>query len=122
MNLSRRIITNALISRSYSTATQSVPFPGGEKFNGPSCKTEVPGPKSKQLLSEINQIQDLRTANFVVDYQASNGNWIVDVDGNVLLDTFGQISSIALGYNHPDLLQLFDKVTTLEVPFGNTLI
>lgn len=42
----------------------------------------------------------------VVDYDASNGNFIVDADSNTLLDVFAQISSIALGYNPPPLLDL----------------
>jgi 4-aminobutyrate aminotransferase/(S)-3-amino-2-methylpropionate transaminase len=42
----------------------------------------------------------------VVDYDASNGNFIVDADGNTLLDVFAQISSIALGYNAPPMLEL----------------
>jgi 4-aminobutyrate aminotransferase/(S)-3-amino-2-methylpropionate transaminase len=42
----------------------------------------------------------------VVDYDASSGNYIVDADGNTLLDVFAQISSIALGYNAPPMLEL----------------
>lgn len=42
----------------------------------------------------------------VVDYDASNGNFIVDADSNTLLDVFAQISSIALGYNPPPLLEV----------------
>ncbi|WWC73536.1 4-aminobutyrate aminotransferase [Kwoniella pini CBS 10737] len=78
-----------------------------DEFSSPSVKTEkVPGPKGLAASAEIGSFQDPRTHVIVPNYEESKGNYLVDADGNVLLDVFAQISSIGLGYNVPALLEL----------------
>lgn len=71
---------------------------------GARLLTPVPGPRSAALRARHAPIQDARTVHFYQDAQKSAGNYIVDVDGNTLLDVYGHIAALPLGYNHPDLL------------------
>lgn len=69
----------------------------------PRVSTEIPGPKTKAGLARLNKTFETTAAYFLVDYENSTGNYIVDADGNVLLDFYTQIASIPLGYNNPEL-------------------
>ena len=66
--------------------------------------TPIPGPRSQALRVRHGAIQDARTIHFYQDAKGSVGNYLRDVDGNTLLDVYGHIAAVPLGYNHPDLL------------------
>ncbi|KAK4525039.1 hypothetical protein GAYE_SCF07G2943 [Galdieria yellowstonensis] len=87
-------------------AFSKVSFP---KYNKPEIRTEIPGPRSKQLLSEMNVLQETRTINFFMNTAKSQGTYAVDADGNVILDVFGHIASLPLGYNHPAMAEAASK-------------
>ncbi|RUS90830.1 hypothetical protein EGW08_001449 [Elysia chlorotica] len=95
----------------YSTASLVEP-------QAPSVKTAVPGPKSNAMKRDLDLIQNTEVIQFFVDYDRSVGNYIVDVDGNVLLDLFTQIASVPLGYNHPRIVKALTDPANLSA-FAN---
>uniref|UniRef100_A0AC34F510 (S)-3-amino-2-methylpropionate transaminase n=1 Tax=Panagrolaimus sp. ES5 TaxID=591445 RepID=A0AC34F510_9BILA len=74
--------------------------------SNPNVKTKIPGPKSDELKIAMAKVHQNPSVKMFVDYEKSFGNYLVDADGNEILDTFMQISSIPLGYNHPELVAL----------------
>uniref|UniRef100_H2MZP0 4-aminobutyrate aminotransferase n=1 Tax=Oryzias latipes TaxID=8090 RepID=H2MZP0_ORYLA len=78
-------------------------------YDGPSMKTSVPGPRS-----QVTHTQNVGAVNFFCNYDDSRGNYLVDVDGNRMLDLYTQISSIPIGYNHPALLKLMANPNNLS--------
>lgn len=43
------------------------------------------------------------STSFFIDFEKSEGNYIVDADGNTLLDMYSHIASLPLGYNHHEM-------------------
>ncbi|KRK05339.1 uncharacterized protein Dyak_GE29084, partial [Drosophila yakuba] len=81
----------------------------------PVVKTKsIPGPKSIELRKQLDSVQATGTIQFFADYEKSIGNYIYDVDGNILLDVYTQISSVPLGYNHPRLYKVFHNEQNLK--------
>src|SRR5262245_28638999 len=66
--------------------------------------TEIPGPTTKQWASRGDFDMQGIYRSLVIDDQKSSGPWVVDVDGNVILDLFANFALGALGYNHEAVL------------------
>lgn len=60
-------------------------FYSGEP-DGPIVKTEIPGPKSQEYIAKLDKVFDTRSLNMLADYTKSTGNYIIDPDGNTILD------------------------------------
>lgn len=64
--------------------TQQPFFPN--EPSGPTVKTTIPGPEGKKAIKNLDEVFDTRSLNMLADYRKSTGNYIADLDGNVLLD------------------------------------
>lgn len=60
----------------------------------PVVKTAIPGPNSRKAIQDLDKVFDTRSLNMMANYQNSYGNYIADLDGNLLLDVYAQIASI----------------------------
>ncbi|VEN49942.1 unnamed protein product, partial [Callosobruchus maculatus] len=103
------VLQNALKTGS----TRSVTSLAGEPTE-PKIHTEIPGPKSKSYMNELNSISQFGSVQLVADYDKSIGNYLIDVDGNTFLDAFTQISSVPIGYNHPEMIKVFHDEAKLK--------
>ncbi|KAL4659077.1 4-aminobutyrate aminotransferase, mitochondrial-like [Arapaima gigas] len=83
-------------------------------YDGPLMKTEVPGPKSRVRGDVLVFLQNVGAVHFFCNYEESRGNYLVDADGNRMLDLYTQISSIPIGYNHPALMKVLAKPHNLS--------
>jgi len=95
-----------------SQATKLFP----DEYDGPLMKTEVPGPRSKALLNQYDECtKNVEHVLFFCDYNKSRGNYLVDADGNRMLDVFTQVASVPIGYNHPALVEAVQDPANLSV-------
>ena len=86
--------------RRFSTSLDIAGEPAGPAM----ILTSFPGPEQTRYTDELGQRTCNLAVKFPVDMSKSIGNYIADVDGNVYLDVFMNISSTCMGYNHPDVL------------------
>ncbi|DAZ97973.1 TPA: hypothetical protein N0F65_005131 [Lagenidium giganteum] len=95
-------------------STPSPPFPN--EYTGAHVVTStIPGPKSAALIQQLGDMTNAVTINFFADYEASRGNYLVDVDGNRYLDIYAQIASLPIGYNHPAVLDALSDRSNLAL-------
>lgn len=71
--------------------------------------------KTIELKNNLLKNYDARTVNGIYNYKESSGNFIVNADNNVFLDTFCNIAAVPLGYNNPKLIERFNKKNYLPL-------
>jgi 4-aminobutyrate aminotransferase/(S)-3-amino-2-methylpropionate transaminase len=82
---SSRLYASAAAAARAPERTEEKPFIPNEP-KGPTVKTQVPGPKSQVAIKDLHKVFDTRSLNMLANYHESVGNYIADLDGNVLLD------------------------------------
>jgi 4-aminobutyrate aminotransferase/(S)-3-amino-2-methylpropionate transaminase len=103
--LARATLTHLYPSKWLGETMNDDLFPG--EPSPASMVTRVPGPRTEELRARHHKHQDARTVHYYQDARRSLGNYAVDVDGNTLLDVYGHIACVPVGYNHPALLEAF---------------
>jgi diaminobutyrate-2-oxoglutarate transaminase len=75
-------------------------------------RTEIPGPKSKRLLAR----QEARESSartyprrLPIAIARASGSYIEDLDGNVFIDFLMGVGALALGHNHPEVLEAVER-------------
>lgn len=67
------------------------------------------GVESTYLANDYDAVSDAASVRFFVDYYKSKGNYLVDAEGNAILDMMSGGGHLPLGYNHDSLLKLADR-------------
>ena len=99
-----RTVANVVTAQSTPQTLPERAFFQDEPSN-PHVRTAIPGPKSKVAIKDLDTMFDTQSLNMMADYDSSYGNYIADLDGNLLLDVYAQIASIPVGYCNPYLLK-----------------
>ena len=73
----------------------------------PSIKTELPGPKSREIIEADAQYvtPSYPRPDYKLVADHANGVWITDPDGNVFLDCNAGVAVCSTGYCHPEIVK-----------------
>ncbi len=141
---SRSVLSKGVASQSTQAKKQKDNWDGisglENEPNGPIMYTQVPGPKSLEMIKDLDTLHvswsnliylmllrwvlrflfklnkyPAGAVQFFDDYEKSEGNYIVDADGNVLLDIYMQVASSPIGYNHPAIKEAMEDPSIVVI-------
>lgn len=78
----------------------------------PSVTTPIPGPRSRDLLDrQAERESNARTypRRLPIGIARAAGSYIEDVDGNVFIDFLTGAGVLALGHNHPEVVEAVER-------------
>ncbi len=78
---------------------------------------KIPGPKARKFTAFSKKYMAMSTLDegFVwARDKPAIGPWCTDIDGNIILDFVSHIASAPLGYNHPRILEVMEKIRAID--------
>ena len=80
----------------------------------PSIKTELPGPKSREIIEADAQYvtPSYPRPDYKLVADHASGVWITDPDGNVFLDCNAGVAVCSTGHCHPEIVAAIQKQVT----------
>ena len=82
----------------------------------PIIKTELPGPKSREIIAEDAKYvtPSYPRPDYKLVAESAQGVWITDPDGNVFLDCNAGVAVCSTGHCHPEIVKaITDQANTL---------
>ncbi|CAG9821929.1 unnamed protein product [Phaedon cochleariae] len=89
---------------------------------GPKIITDLPGPKTKELIEKLKPFQNISSIQLFAQYGKSIGNYLQDVDGNVLLDLNMQLATNPLGYNSTELMKVYQDPANIQTIINRPIL
>jgi len=87
----------------------------------PEIKTQLPGPKAKELLEKDSKyISTSYTRSYPAVIERGEGVWVYDVDGNRFLDVNAGIAVCATGHAHPEVVKAIKEQAEKLLHYSGT--
>ena len=84
-----------------------------------SFRTEVPGPRSRDVLERLRPASPRRSrSTFPVVAAEARGATVTDVDGNAFIDFAGGVGCLNVGHSHPHVVAAAQEQLERFTPHG----
>ncbi len=83
-----------------------------QELDRPRVSTPLPGPRSRRLLErQADRESNARTypRRLPIGIARATGTYVEDVDGNVFIDFLTGAGTLALGHNHPEVVEAVER-------------
>lgn len=82
-------------------------------------QTEIPGPKSKEILERRNKYVPKGISNNCHSFvKKAHGSLVEDVDGNIYIDFAGAIGTLNVGHSHPRVVRAIQEQASQFIHTG----